>query len=76
MVASLSFRDTRVIATADYYPTGDYLSMNIGVIGGADGPTAIYVASTLNWVLVAVAAVVLIAVIVLLFTVRKRKRRP
>jgi Na+-transporting methylmalonyl-CoA/oxaloacetate decarboxylase beta subunit len=48
--------------------------MNIGIIGGADGPTAIFVASTLNWVLVAVAAVILIAVIVLI-AMHKKKRR-
>lgn len=73
MSAVLFFWNSYVILTADYYHTGDYLSMNIGIIGGADGPTAIYVASTINWVLVAVAAVVLIAVIVLI-AIHKRKR--
>ena len=46
---------------------------DVTVIGGADGPTAIFVASSVNWVLVAAAAVVVIAAI-LLIIIKKRKK--
>lgn len=48
--------------------------MDIGVIGGADGPTAIYVASSVNWALV-IGAVVIIAGCAAAFFVRRRKSR-
>ncbi len=47
--------------------------MSVGVIGGADGPTAIFVSSSVNWGLVIGTAVVIAAGIILLF-VRKRKK--
>lgn len=47
--------------------------MSVGVIGGADGPTAIYLASSVNWVLVGVLGIVVLGV-VLFFVLRKRKK--
>ena len=47
--------------------------MDIGVIGGADGPTAIYITSTTNWLLVGVLGIVVLGV-VLFFVLRKRKK--
>ena len=47
--------------------------MDIGVIGGADGPTAIFLASSVNWLLVGVLGVVALGV-VLFFLLRKRKQ--
>ena len=47
--------------------------MDVTVIGGADGPTAIYVASSVNWVWVAVAAVLVISAI-LFIVIKKRKK--
>lgn len=48
--------------------------MDVAVIGGADGPTAIFVASSVNWVWVVAGAVLVIAaVLFLVFRNRKRK---
>ena len=48
---------------------------DIGIIGGADGPTAVFVAASPDWwYLPAIAAAVIAATIVLL-AVRKRKGR-
>ena len=47
--------------------------MDIGVIGGADKPTAIYIASTTNWLLVGLVGIVVLGV-VLFFVLRKRKK--
>jgi len=46
--------------------------VSVGVIGGADGPTAIFVSSSVNWGLVAGAAVILAAIVV--FVIRKKKK--
>ena len=48
--------------------------MDIGIIGGTDGPTAIFVASYVNWLLVVLAAVAIIGVVIYLL-LRKRKQR-
>ena len=48
--------------------------MDIGIIGGADGPTAIFVASSVNWPLVGLAVVAVIGVVIFLLF-RKRKQR-
>lgn len=48
--------------------------MDIGIIGGADGPTAIFVASSVNWPLIGLAAVAIIGVVIYLL-LRKRKHR-
>ena len=47
--------------------------MSVGVIGGADGPTAIYIASSVNWLLVGVLAIAVLGV-VLFFVLRNRKK--
>ena len=47
--------------------------MDIGIIGGADGPTAIFVASSVNWLLIGVLGVVALGV-ALFFLLRKRKQ--
>ncbi|NCB06051.1 MAG: LPXTG cell wall anchor domain-containing protein [Clostridia bacterium] len=47
--------------------------MDVAVIGGADGPTAIFVASSINWGWVA-AGVALAVAVVLFFVLRKRKK--
>lgn len=48
--------------------------MDVAVIGGTDGPTAIFVASSVNWAWVAAGAVLIIAaVLFLVFRNRKRK---
>lgn len=47
--------------------------MDVTVIGGADGPTAIYVASSVNWVWVAAVAVLVIGAI-LFIVIKKRKK--
>lgn len=46
--------------------------MSIGVIGGADGPTAIFVASAVNWLLVGVVGIVILAGVVLAIVLKKR----
>ena len=46
--------------------------MGVNVIGGADGPTAIYLASTGNWVLVVALGVAALGA-ALFFLLRKRK---
>ena len=47
--------------------------MDVTVIGGADGPTAIYVASSFNWVWFA-AVVVLVVATILFIVIKKRKK--
>ena len=49
--------------------------MDIAVIGGADGPTAIFVGSRPGWAyLVGLAAVILFAVILAILIRKKRKK--
>ncbi|MDP3448751.1 MAG: hypothetical protein Q8S22_11930 [Eubacteriales bacterium] len=48
--------------------------MDINIIGGADGPTAIFIASSVNWAMIALLGIIAIAV-ALLIVVRKRKPR-
>ena len=45
----------------------------MNVIGGADGPTALYVASVINWPLI--VAAVAVAGAVLFFVLRRKKKR-
>ena len=47
--------------------------MRVGVIGGADGPTAIFLASSTDWIWVGVLGIVVLGV-VLFFVLRKRKK--
>lgn len=46
---------------------------DIAIIGGADGPTAIYIASSINWVWFA-AVVVLVVAAILFIVIKKRKK--
>ena len=49
-------------------------SASVGVIGGADGPTAIFVASNINWwVVCGLVALVAVIVLVLLAIYRNKK---
>jgi LPXTG-motif cell wall-anchored protein len=47
--------------------------MSVGIIGGADGPTAIFIASSFNWPLVIGTAVIIAGGIV--FFIQKRKSK-
>ena len=47
--------------------------MDIGIIGGADGPTAIFVASSVNWLAVGALGIVVLG-IALVFLLRKRRQ--
>ena len=49
--------------------------MDIGIIGGSDGPTAIFITSSVNWLLVAIAVVVVLAAIILIAVLKNKKRR-
>ena len=46
--------------------------MSIGVIGGADGPTAIFVGSAINWLLVGIVGVAILAGVILAIVLKKR----
>ena len=47
--------------------------MRVGVIGGADGPTTIYLASSTDWIWVGVLGIIVLGV-ALFFILRKRKK--
>lgn len=47
--------------------------MDIGIIGGADGPTAIFIASSVNWGFVVALGVVALAAVLFLI-IRKRRQ--
>ena len=47
--------------------------MNIGVIGGADGPTAIFVTSSADWVLSAIIGALIVAGIIFAIMLKKRQ---
>lgn len=47
--------------------------MDVSVIGGADGPTAIFIASSFDWILL-VATGVLVIGVVLFIIIKKRKK--
>lgn len=49
--------------------------MSVGVIGGADGPTAIYVSSSVNWALIIVATIVIAVGIFAFIVLRKKKKK-
>ena len=49
--------------------------MNIGVIGGADGPTSIFITSGSVWYIIAAAVAVYIAVAgIIIWVIKKNKR--
>lgn len=48
--------------------------MNIGIIGGADGPTTIFLSSDISWYVIAFIAIICIAVVgIIICTIRKKK---
>lgn len=51
------------------------LSSNIGIIGGADGPTAIFVTTSDDfWIYVGVAAAIIVAAVVTVLIIKRRKK--
>ncbi len=48
-------------------------TMGAAVIGGADGPTAIFIASSFDWILFAAAGVLFVAAV--LFVVLKKRKK-
>ena len=48
--------------------------MNIGIIGGSDGPTAIYVASKSDPFVIAAAVIICIAAVLIIRRYKKRKK--
>ena len=49
--------------------------MSIGVIGGADGPTAVFVSSPVPWIIVIGIAVIMIGGIVAALLIAKKNAR-
>ncbi|MBU5627156.1 sodium ion-translocating decarboxylase subunit beta [Oscillibacter sp. MSJ-2] len=47
-------------------------SESIGIIGGADGPTVIFVSGQSNWVYFVLAGILIVGIIVFLLFKRKR----
>ncbi|MBO5935284.1 MAG: hypothetical protein J6Q94_07320 [Clostridia bacterium] len=48
--------------------------MDIGIIGGADGPTSVFVSTSSDlWIYAAIAAVVVIVAVVLIIKKRRKK---
>ena len=47
--------------------------MSVGVIGGADGPTTIYVTSSVNWALVIGVTMIIVGSIIAFLFLRKKK---
>ena len=51
-------------------------SASVGIIGGADGPTAIFVASNINWLFVCgFIGIIVVAILVALFIYRNKKKK-
>jgi len=51
------------------------LSSDIGIIGGADGPTAIFVSTSDDfWLYVGIATAVIVAVITTVLIIKRRKK--
>ena len=50
-------------------------SASIGIIGGADGPTAIFVTSNINWLHVCGLIGIVVAVLVVLYIYRNKKKK-
>ena len=48
---------------------------SIGIIGGADGPTAIFVTSNINWLYVCGFIGIVVAILVALFIYRNKKKK-
>ena len=50
-------------------------SASVGIIGGADGPTAIFVTSNINWLYVCGFIGIVVAILVALFIYRNKKKK-
>ena len=51
-------------------------SSSIGIIGGADGPTAIFVTSNINWLHVCgIVGILIVAALVVFFIYRNKKKK-
>ncbi len=51
------------------------LSSDIGIIGGADGPTAIFVTTSDDfWIYVGIAAAVIVTIITAVLIIKRRKK--
>ena len=49
---------------------------NIGIIGGADGPTAVFVSSGANWMsIVGVIGIIIVIILVAFIMYRKKKKK-
>ena len=48
---------------------------SVGVIGGADGPTAVLITSNFDWVSICCLTAVIAAVILLVFVICRSKRK-
>ena len=46
---------------------------SIGIIGGADGPTAIFVSSNINWLQVGIIAGIIVIAAILIYRNKKKK---
>jgi Na+-transporting methylmalonyl-CoA/oxaloacetate decarboxylase beta subunit len=49
--------------------------MSSGIIGGADGPTVVYVSSSVNWPFIIGAAILIAGGLIAFFVLRKRKKQ-
>jgi Na+-transporting methylmalonyl-CoA/oxaloacetate decarboxylase beta subunit len=49
--------------------------MNVGIIGGADGPTAIYVASSINWPIIIGTIIIAAGVIAAILLLKRKKKK-
>lgn len=51
-------------------------SASIGIIGGADGPTAILVSSNINWLYICgFIGIIAVAILVVIFIYRNKKKK-
>ena len=50
-------------------------SANIGIIGGADGPTAVVVSSNMDWLIGFGLIGVIIAIVLITFIIRNKKKK-
>ena len=48
---------------------------DIAFIGGADGPTAVFVSSNLTWPVISLIGVIIVAVLVALIIYRNKKKK-
>ena len=48
--------------------------MGVAIIGGSDGPTAIFVSSPINWIKVISIAVAAIVGIIVFFVLKRKKK--